>query len=332
MSAYYYIENLIDFDVQKELEITEGLVLKAASKEQIGILKRLLVKFGNVPFDFNLHEYRVTKKLESGGANVEKRKDDDIRYFVLEHSIGHHYNLFFAKALLLMEKEFFVPFGFAKGPENSEIGLSIKYSFEELSAYTYFNDKNIINYNNDTSQFYPKIWDSKNFNQNDKIEFLKNLDLLKKFETVKENFPHISKALDDYFKTSEISNNSVFKIVSYIACLELLFVDGSMDKLKSINLQLQSKLNLINNRLTKPVLVEEYIKGPDTLNLGNVMGIIYNYRSSIAHGDFIDFEKRLKVLEKVSIIDILKFLRIILRKSILFALKEPDLIRDLKRC
>ena len=262
MPAYYYIENLVDFDVNEELKIEDGLVIKAANQEQIAILKSLLIKFGKVPFDFNLHEYKVKKRLESGGAEVERRTDADFRYFILEHSVGNHYDLFYAKGLLLMEKEFFVPFGFAKGPKNSEIGLSIKYPFEELSAYTYFNDRSIINFDAESSQFHPKIWDSgRSFNQADKKEFLEKLDLLRTFENVKGDFPHISKAVDDYFKISEISNNSVFKVVSYIACLELLFVDGSMEKLKSINLQLQSKLNLINNRLKNPINLEKYIKG-----------------------------------------------------------------------
>ncbi|TXN35711.1 hypothetical protein FVB32_14150 [Flagellimonas hymeniacidonis] len=329
MAAYYYIEDLIDFDVNTELEIEEGLVLKVAPEEQLELLKRLLVQFGVIPFDFSLHEHRVKKRLESGGANLEKRKNDDFRYFVLEHSIGNHYDLNFAKALQLMDKDFFVPFGFAK---SSEIGVSIKYSFEQLSAHTYFIDKNIINFDAQRSQFYPKKWDAKSFTTEDKAQFLKNLQLLRNFERIKDDYIHISKALDDFFKINEISNNSVFKIVSYIACLELLLVDNGMDRLKSINMQLQSKVNLINNRLDTPIIVSDFFKGPDSLDLGTVIGKIYNYRSSIAHGDILDFEKKLKVLEKVSYYDVLRFLRIILKQTVLFALQEPQMVTDLKSC
>jgi len=324
MSIYYYIENLIDFDVNTELEIDEGLVLKLAPKEQQDLINQFVLKFGIVPFDFNLHKYKIEKRLSSGGARLKKRSEDDYRYFVLEHSNTSNYNLFFSRAFLLMEKEFFIPFGFAKGPKNSQIGVSIKYSFEELCAYTYYNDQNI--------EFKNKVSEVKKFNQNDKAEFLHLMSNLKTFDKKRASFPHISKALDDYFKINEISDNSVFKAVCYIACLELLLVDTAMDKLKSINKQLQTKLNLLNNRFEKPIIVSNHIKGPDTLNLGIVMGIIYNYRSSIAHGDFLDFEKKLKVLEKISSEDILIFLRTILRKTILFAIEEPELIRDLKMC
>lgn len=329
MPAYYYIEDLIDFDVNSELEIEEGLVLKAVPSEQLEILKGLLVQFGVTLFDFNLHEHKVKKKLETGGANLEKRENDDYRYFVLEHSLGNQYDLNFASALQLMGKDFFVPFGFAK---SSKIGVSIKYSFEQLSAHTYFNDKSIINFDKEKSQFYPKTWDAKSFTPDDKSEFLIILKLLRDFENVEENYVHISKALDDFFKINEISNNSVFKIVSYIACLELLLIDNGMDRLKSLNIQLQSKVNLINNRLETPIVVSNFFNGPDSLDLGTVIGKIYNYRSSIAHGDFLDFEKKLKVFEKVTYYDVLMFLRIILKQTILFALKEPQLITDLKRC
>ena len=91
-------------------------------------------------------------------------------------------------------------------------------------------------------------------------------------------------------------------------------------------------MNLINNRLETPIVVSNFFNGPDSLDLGTVIGKIYNYRSSIAHGDFLDFEKKLKIFEKVTYYDVLMFLRIILKQTILFALKEPQLITDLKRC
>lgn len=239
-------------------------------------------------------------------------------------SSASKFNIFISRALLLTEKEFFCPFSFSPGNNGGLFGVAVSYSFGELSAFTYYNDKDLL--------FTPRKWDSKKFTSKDYEEFKRTINILENFDKKKDVFPHLSKALEDYFKISELSDNSVFKVVSYIACLELLLVDNSMGKLKSISQQLQSKLNLLNNRFEKPIIISDFVGGPNTLNLGIVIGIIYNYRSSIAHGDFLDFKKKLKVLETIAMDDILKLLRVLLRKTIIFSLIEPELVRDLKKC
>ena len=322
MSIVYYIEDLIEFNINEEFPIKENLILKSASFKSQSTIKAILDRFIKNPFGSVNHE--SNRLLKTDNHNLAESEKDRPKYFVLESKNTRHFNLFIPRALLLIEKEFFCPFIFSPGNKGGLFGVVVKYSFGELSAFTYYNDKDLL--------FTPRKWDVKSFTSQDYKELIETLNALEKFDNVKDEFPYISKALEDYFKISELSDNSVFKVVSYIACLELLLVDNSMDKLKSINLQIQTKLNLVNNRLMKPIVVSEYIKGPDTLNLGIVIGIIYNYRSSIAHGDFLDFNKKLKILEAVSMDDILKLLRLILRKTILFSLNEPELIRDLKKC
>lgn len=179
---------------------------------------------------------------------------------------------------------------------------------------------------------FPKRPKPLNFEEFDDEEILKNLTLLKKFDKIKHDFPHINKCLNDFFLLQEISDYSVFKIIGYISCLELLLVDSTQEKLKSINAQLQTKLNLLNNQFKEPILFSNYIKGPDALTLGKVMETIYNYRSTIAHGDFLDFKKKLQILERVSEQDILDFIREVLKKCLIYSLENPQLIKDLKAC
>jgi hypothetical protein len=95
---------------------------------------------------------------------------------------------------------------------------------------------------------------------------------------------------------------------------------------------LQTKLNLLNNQFENPIEITSYIKGPDTLTLGKVMETIYNYRSLFAHGDFIDFSKKLNILENIDSEEILAFIRIVLKRVIIYSLKNPKLVSDLKKC
>ena len=217
-----------------------------------------------------------------------------------------------------------MPFSFAYN--NNSV---IRTSFSEVCVSTYYNDINAV-------------WDSKgnihkrkipnSFKESDKLQVLEYFRLLNNFKELKFNCPSIDKALKDFLLTYQISDYSVFKVVTYITCLELLLVDNIFDKLRSISCQLQTKLNLLNNQFENPILVESYFKGPDTLTLGKVILTIYNYRSSIAHRDFLDFSKKLQILEALRTENILNFVRTVLKKVIVYSLKNPKLIIDLKKC
>lgn len=326
----YYIENLIELNVDTEIEIGLNLRIRAATSEEQNVIKSFISAFGlsrilEVAYD-GLYKHVIEKRLTEGKGHPKKGLGQDFRYFVLEEMEKTGiYNPNYAKALFLSDKEFFIPFGFDL-KDYPRGGVSLKYSFDsELSAYTYFNDKN-TNIIERGSEF------SIEFTDEDKFQVLDNLTLLNEFEKKKEDYPYIKKALDDFFKMIEISNRSVFKIIQLFACIELLLLDGKLAKPKSSALQLESKLDLINNRIGNPVKVSEFIHVPDSITVGKLIGITHEYKSSIAHGDFLDFEKKIQISNKISELDILILARKVLKSIIVFALKEPQLITDLKKC
>ncbi|MUU79872.1 hypothetical protein [Winogradskyella endarachnes] len=328
----YFIENLTELNVDEIINIGKNLIVRSATLEEQNKIKSLVSRFGYTPgqevFFFRYHETKVIDRLDSGGVKMKSRKPEDFRYFVLDEtkSTGKYIQSY-AKAFLLTEKEYFIPFGFHK-MTNPLGSTSIKYSFEsELSSHSYYYDKNQIDYDSKTPIDLPK-----DLTKDDVFQIEKNLQLLDDFDKIKEDFVYINKSLEDFFKLTEISNYSSFKIVSYIACFESLLVNNDFDKLKSIRIQLETKLDLLNNQLEKPIIIADYMKGPDTLTLGKVVGFAYNYRNFIAHGDFVDFEKKLQIFQKVSKNEILLFLRSVLKKVIIYSLLNPQLISDLKKC
>jgi hypothetical protein len=327
----YYIENLIDLNTNTLIKLNSQSVIRSATVNEQLRIKNIISKFGMAsgyqPRLFRHHESYVKEILPSGGISFGSRKKDDYRYFVLDDKEDSDiiYNENYEKSFLLIDNELFIPFAFSR-LSNPIGGCSIRYSFDsEFITYTYFNEKNTILGNK-------KAENIKTFKEKDRLQLLEIYTLLNDFKQKEKKYPNINKAITDFYSTGEITNQSVFKIVSYFACLELLLVDNNFDKRKAIRLQLETKLDLINNRFKEPILVSNYIKGPDTLTLGKIIGISYNYRSSIAHGDFIDFEKKLEVLSRISMIDFLMFLRVVLKKTLIFALEEPQLITDLKKC
>lgn len=332
---YYFIENLTELNPKDEIRFSDNLVLKSIPSELLSELKHLIKQYhphgrGTIfkmkrnDFENTFHEYEKIKDISPVGISVKLRQENDFRYFVLQESNPDKFNLIYPQAFSLCDKDFFMPFSFSYH-ENSVL----KTSFSDLCIYSYYNDVNAI-------------WDSKgnihkrkspnDFTELDKLQILEYIKLLNNFEKIKSTYPSIDKALKDFFLTYEVSDYSVFKVVTYIACLESLLVDSSFDKLRSISSQLQTKLNLLNNQFDDPIIIKSYIKGPDTLTLGKVIETIYNYRSSVAHGDFIDFSKKLHILEALKPEDILNFVRTVVKKVMVYSLKNPKLISDLKKC
>jgi hypothetical protein len=155
-------------------------------------------------------------------------------------------------------------------------------------------------------------------------------DKLKTFETVKNDFPKIDKALDDFLQIQHISKFSPFKILSYITIFELLLSDYDPKNQNNtrISEQLKEKLHSINERSESKIEVKKYFKGPDTLNLKNIIFKLYSYRSNIAHGKEHDLNDDLQIF-KGKRDEILRFLRDLLKNVIKYALDEPKAITEL---
>lgn len=324
MAFYYFLPDLTELDIKQTIQLTNNFIIRSATEiERMEILK-YLERFKSRNYmipsstyqDFSLIE--VTKE---GGRRIERRHESDLRYFLIENVKNEiDYNL--PRALLLIENEFFVPFVF-------NMRGVIAYCLGELSVGVYYNDIDIIMIPNGLQEM-RKPYLPKSFCDKDISQFIELHSLIEKFNYKKHQ--NISKSIDDFCAINEISDYSTFKVVSCFACIELLIVNGGKDRINSISSQLEGKLNLLNNLFVDKINITEFIKGPDTLTLGKVIRLIYDYRSSIAHGNLVDFSRKLSVLSKVSIHEIINLLRLVIKKIIYLALKEPQLIDDLKKC
>ena len=75
----------------------------------------------------------------------------------------------------------------------------------------------------------------------------------------------------------------------------------------------------------------EYFGGSNTNTLEIIIAKLYQYRNDIAHGNKSDFEKQLKIF-KNSQSFIQEFLRDLTKNILTFAIKNPELTSDLKKC
>jgi hypothetical protein len=176
--------------------------------------------------------------------------------------------------------------------------------------------------------------DKKKKMKNEDIEEIREIhSLLTTFYKHREKDAFINKALDDFIKLQELSEQSPFKILDYFSILELLLTTykPKVSHDSSLNNQLQKKINLLNNQLKNKIDFTNFFKGPDTNTIETIIDKLYQYRNDIAHGNKSDFENELKILKNKKD-NISEFLRTLLKKILIHAIKEPQLIKDLKEC
>ncbi len=296
--------------------------LKRPNRTQLSYIKKFIDDYTKVVFfKINRFETRHTANKE-GGYNFDRVDKKDWNYWVIEHSKGQ------------MERNFPLVLGL------SRLDLTVLFEGVYFGAKTMEKQSHlpgimgrqlsVINFFHDT-RIFPII--EKEITEQDKQE-LKNINSsLTTFESIKKNYDFIDKALEDFLKLKDVSEQSPFKILGYFSILELLLTTyrekGTNDT--SLNSQLQKKINLLNNQLENKIDFTIYFKGPNTITIEKIIEKLYRYRNNIAHGNKSDFEDDLQILKgkKENIID---FLHLVVKRLLLKAIKEPQLIKDLKEC
>lgn len=210
----------------------------------------------------------------------------------------------------------------------TKLDLNLIYIFETDLVTSVHNTSKVFNYFNSNGMNFELINLS-----NELIEdFKKTISLVLDIQPRIGSYNSLRKSIIDFSNHKEISELSPFKIIAIISSLELLLTDGSHDRINSINKQLQTKINLLNNISEEPIDFTDFINGPDTLTLEKVIEAIYTYRNKVAHGDFIEFKKSLTILEHIEFKDLVRFLIRLSQVVFKEALIRPDLIVDLKKC
>lgn len=163
------------------------------------------------------------------------------------------------------------------------------------------------------------------------IQLRKNLDEIK--------FPAITKALE-MFRNNDTNREGPLKDLSYFAIIESLLshAPSKTDSLDSISKQLKRNLILLNNRMD-----DHFNLGLVKFNTAKAETIItrlYSYRSAIAHGGNTDTDMQWFFDNKEGLDEegrfthkqqfISWYLRKIVQRVLVQALKEPQLVTDLK--
>ena len=162
---------------------------------------------------------------------------------------------------------------------------------------------------------------------------LKNLQDLKsayeKICSIEEHFHGVMNSIFIFNSLRYLMNYSEFKILGLFTVIESLITHNPSSKETgdSITRQIRTKLPLLFNRIEGGI---DYSQQFENAKEKTIWSKMYSYRSCLAHGKRPNFEKDLSILK--SPINVHDFLINCIKKLLLLALSEPELIKGLKEC
>ncbi len=314
------IGNIFDYSKLKlPIKICNEYTLRKATLEESKGIKKCVDSYSNILGEtfYNRFEVKAKKNNETNRYYITPIDINEWNYFLIEGNTENYQNVI--SALQLSKLDITIIFMNLNLNNNSDSPLK-GYSHMGLSTLIFLDEKS-ININEIESKKVISNFDIKEINEI--FKSISNIDWSKN---------EIKKALDDFHEINNISNKSSFKTVSYFSILELLLTTykpkGGNES--TLNAQLQNKINLINNLSHDNIDIREYFQGPDTLTLQKIIEKLYQYRNSVAHGNFADFNNEFQILNGKESIHI--FLRRITKMILLEAIKKPQFLNDLKKC
>lgn len=316
-NSFLFFGELIEPYRDDNIELFESYILKKANKEQIKTIRNYVADYTKI-LHHNINRYEYYAEPKKDGHTFHPLDKKNWRYWVIEYpeiNMSDAVPLALALSKLDLTILFSAAYTGIKTITGKEVAGVVSNQLKTLNFF----------YN---TQF-DKL-ENKPINETDISEINTLFYSITKFNKNKDNYEFIDKALQDYLNLQNIPEKSIYRILGYFSILELLLTSYKPNE-NSINNQLQTKINLVNNQAKNSINFREYFGDADTNTLEIIIAKLYKYRNDIAHGNKSDFEKKLNIFKnKRSYIK--EFLRDLTKNVLIFAIEKPELILDLKKC
>ncbi|MFQ6391362.1 hypothetical protein ACLNAR_26620 [Priestia aryabhattai] len=304
MHGFIFLGDLINLEESEEsIEIIDNHFLRRAKGEEIDHIKRELDLLVDSRLMITRHE-SIYKK--DGSLNNLRR--DHWNYWIIKVDKFESDTNPFYDAISLCSKDLNRLFDCVGFGDRGTTGRRFKPNI----FYNFLEEVWIDNY-------------TKSFSKKDAKEIHELHKLLSAFKAIEGNYSSIRKALQDFRMLKVVPRKTPFFFVSMFSIIESLIAHNPTSESKSISHQLATKLFLLNRRFEEPMVLDNYFKNPASFE--KTIKLLYTYRSDIAHGNSVNFDKLQAIEGKEKASD---FLYQLLKNIIIQSLREPNLITDLK--
>jgi len=333
-TSFAFVLNPLEIkDSKSPIEIIPNYFFQKADSNQINVLKQTWSKLPGNFFWLNSYEYDYGVVSRPNQKSI-KLAPQDWKYWILAHngyiSVNKKRETFsiLECALLLLQNDLEIgPLFFSQSGNN--------YQWNPRSFYNYFLDypaggrpatqithgeiQEIGTSHTSISDFFKKMHTITVYPTGKKISDINDY--------YHENFQHIELAIRYFVDLKALPRYSGLTIIGLFSIIESLITHKPKQNAEdSLNHQIKTKIPLLGKKFQRTLDYKKYFAFADEKKL---WGNLYDFRSKIVHdgNENIGNIKELKSLENVT-----DFLKETVKLLILFALKEPQFLTDLKEC
>jgi len=322
-----FLCNRLTIEMDYPIQLNSFLILDKASKSEIldiqahvnKILKPTLARI--IPNPFELASYEEIIRRKKNKSYLEKQKKADIKdwhYWVIRHNNEYGFNHPIEMLLKLIDSELIpiASFEYLTNPNNKNKEL-FTVGFKGFG----------LNQIHDLEHTMKET----SFTKNDLAQFKKLEKAFSKIEKKEEEYDFILSNIFNYRTLLRMPVYEDLRTIGKFAIIESLLTTRKSIQYESITHQIKNKIFLLNNRFNRKLEFSKWFKGiGKDFDKKKIIGLLYDYRSCIAHGTKPDFKKKLKLIENAMYTE--RCIDEICRKCLMQSILEPDLIKDLRYC
>jgi len=301
---------------QEPVQLVAGHFLQKASESQIEQIKGHLNTHYFRHFTWPPYEYEwLDEAIDENGNKSRSTRPlpkEKYRYWVISFFGPNTQTARLQLAVNLLKKDLDLGSHFMFDKEGK--GAGIIFGYPNVSSY--FEDHLPIFETSGKSIF---TVDSSNFSQVE--QYFKSIEVAEKEQ------PQIYRSVKDFFQIKSLPRNSDLVVLGYFAILEALITHDPKKDFDSLNHQISTKMSLLSKRFERQLDYGLHFGESDNEKIWKKL---YGYRSALAHGTPADFGTKFKMLKDSA--NVLNFVKEAVKLTLLFAMKETELLADLKKC
>lgn len=311
----HLIANNISPSADLPCDIGSGVILRKPTAEELTAIRRLLPSISSTSLHMSPYEALITQREDGGVTYNFTDNSDDWHYYVLSDDEGGSRVYELEPALLLIDPCVEISIRIISEVEGSGEGIRVlghggmmPHIFER--------------YHYGVPIRGPRLTLS--------IEkFLLAENIRKNIESLNPDYDFVKRAVKMWQELRRVSESSRLQVIGLFSIIESLITHSPRlaESLDSISHQLSGKLRLMTNRMECSNILTHAFGNTAP---ANVWKKLYSYRSSIAHGNAVEFDGEFRVLRSNEVVA--NFLFSFTRNLLLQALSEPQLFYDLKEC
>lgn len=307
--SFVFLLNPLHYDGALPIELLPGAHLDRATPKQVTLINELRERCGRAGRSFAFDREPIPAHIRNS-PQWDRKLWPRTTFWAINFDIAADHVLNFRRVSQLTDNEF--EFGAIFPPDNQPFAPRIEYPW---TIESYFD----LDWRND----------AQSLNVEDLLLSKSLLEKLCAFRTATDDSTKklVVRVFDDFVDLSNEHRINHLRLLGHFGLIEALITHEPGASGQRLSHQVRTKMTLLMRRFHRELPPRNFFALDDPLAAWTML---YRVRSCYAHGGTADFSTTFKQIQSVP--KAFRFVRESLKRLIVLALDEPQLIFDLKNC